>query len=297
MKAPGKNGEYKAFLAAKRIEARFAGIEPKDVPERGKTELTQNLTRACALWMDGKGFKPVETEVGVARGWVADVAGVIIPTQTECINLKLIQRPPRSDWARRDDAAYYGSFRERYIEWRTSYTKIPSILTAHIEVKTSVADFRQDSKWSRPDSPTNLKYVAMPRGMIAQEKWPGGWGVILYGCSQPELNGNASEHLQCARPSPLYSVSVEQSRDVILQIGIRRDNVGRYERLRKLSQRIRISDNKRKSLERITSIISFVLRIAEGHDIEDAKTWSGVRVELPPYILEQLHEFQKKIAP
>lgn len=272
-----------------------ASIPQMELPERGKTELTQNITRACVLWMDAKGFKPVETEVGISSGWIADVASVIVPTQTECINLKLVRRPPRLDWSRRDDASYQ-AHRSRYDAWRADYEKTPGILTALIEVKSSVADFRGDKKWSLSGSPTNLKYVAMPRGMIPQEKWPTGWGVILYGCSQPELNGNVASHLQCVRPSPIYEVSIEQSRNVILQIAIRRDNVGRYERLRKLSQRIRIEDNERKSLDRITHAISFALKIAEGHSVEESKLYSGIRSPLPPYILEKIEDFRKKVA-
>lgn len=274
-------------------------VAEQDMPERGKTELTQNLTRACVLWMDGKGFKPVETEVCVnlRPTWIADLAGVIIPTQTERINLKLIRRSPRNDWSRRHDNDYQDRFRQQYEDWQAEYRKIPAILTALIEVKTSVADFRQDGKWALPVSPTNLKYIAMPRGMIAQEKWPTGWGVILYELAQSDRTDNASDHLRCAKPSPIYQVSVEQSRNVILQIAMRRDNIGRYERLRKLSQRIRIADNERKSLERITHAISFVLSLAEGKSVEDAKCWSGIRVDLPPYIHERLREFQNKVRP
>jgi hypothetical protein len=67
--------------------------------DRNKTELTQNVTRIASLWLNRKGFKPVETEVCVEwrhkKAWIADVAGVIAPTQTELIDLKLIRRPPR----------------------------------------------------------------------------------------------------------------------------------------------------------------------------------------------------------
>lgn len=273
-----------------------------ETPDRNKTELTQNVTRYAVLWLDAKGFKPVETEVsiGVSRGWVADVGGAIMPTQTEYINLKLIRRPPRYDFDRRDKPGYQERYREVRDEWNTDYRKLPGILTAIIEVKTSVADFQRDIKFQIAGyDTTNLRYIAMPAGLLAKEKWPTGWGILLYGSSdQIELNGGAPEPtLRCVQPSPLFNSSVEQSRRVILQLAIRRDHVSRYARLRAFQKRICIDNAERKSLTRIRQAISFVLGIAEGHSVEDAKLMSGLRVALPNHITERIDRLKEKLSP
>jgi hypothetical protein len=64
--------------------------------DRNKSPITHEVTDAVAVWLDAHGFKPVETEVPMVAGWVADLAAVICPTQTELIALQLIKRPPRS---------------------------------------------------------------------------------------------------------------------------------------------------------------------------------------------------------
>jgi len=69
--------------------------------DRNKTDLTHAVTQAAMTWLDERGFKPVETEVEIARGWVADLASAIFPTPTELINLKLI--PHRPDWEAEDE--------------------------------------------------------------------------------------------------------------------------------------------------------------------------------------------------
>jgi hypothetical protein len=271
--------------------------------DRNKTELTQNVTRVASLWLDSKGFKPVETEVCVEwrgrKAWIADVAGVIAPTQTEMIDLKLIRRPPRHDWSRRQDPVYENRYHELQKAWDEDYRKIIGILTALVEVKTSVSDFRRDEKWTYETfTATNLRYLALPTGLIPQEKWPDGWGILLFGSSsQLQLSGHDdSPSIRCVRPSPIFPVSVEQSRDVILQLAIRRDHQTRYENLRKLNQEIRISDVERVSIDRVSKALDFALRIARGASIEEAKMMSALRCELPPRILEKVREFQKEIV-
>ena len=54
-----------------------------------KTPLTHRITALAAAFLDAHGFKPVETEVPVASGWVADVASFVYPTMTEAKKLRL----------------------------------------------------------------------------------------------------------------------------------------------------------------------------------------------------------------
>lgn len=238
--------------------------------DRNKTELTQNITRNVALWLDGKGFKPVETEVGVERGWVADVAGVCLPTQTELIDLRLINRPPR--WS---DAKV-----PQYEEWKTRFAALPSRLLALVEVKTSVGDYRGDRKWTAP-WPVNLCYVAMPEGMIPANEWPAGWGVIQF-----SKNG---EHIRkIVPPAAIATVGADQFASVVLALAIARDHVTRYARLRELSRQIRLAEGERKTVARVSNAIAFVRSVMKGKPIEEAASWHGIRTKLPGYILEDL---------
>ncbi len=45
-----------------------------------KSKLTENVTEAVIVWLKEKGFKPVQTEVRIANGWVADIASILRPT-------------------------------------------------------------------------------------------------------------------------------------------------------------------------------------------------------------------------
>jgi hypothetical protein len=91
--------------------------------DRNKTEITHNITRLAALWLDNHGFKPVETEVGVDQGWIADIAGVGCLTQTEYIGLKLLKRPPR--WHYDANPSQQIIYEDAYQVWRAARDVIP----------------------------------------------------------------------------------------------------------------------------------------------------------------------------
>lgn len=251
--------------------------------DRNKTELTQNITRQSALWLDGKGFKPVETEVQVARSWIADIAGVCCPTQTEMIELKLVARPPRYSYSQMTNPAAKQSYESKYKEWREKFEKIPQRLTALVEVKTSVSDFKGDRKWTS-EWPTHLCYVAMPEGMIPADKWPQGWGVILF--------SQSGDTIRKVFPSEVRNVAIEQQLEVVLAVAVARDHVTRHARIRQLQKEVRVEAGCRKTLSRIQSAIQFVLKVQEGTPIEDARQCCGIRSELPDYILRSLGKIQ-----
>lgn len=256
------------------------------MPDRNKTELTQNITRLAALWLDEKGFKPVETEVGVAQSWVADVAGVCVPTQTELIKLKLIPRAPSWDYTTTDDTLV-ALHRERYAAWEKRRAAVPPVLTAVIEVKTSVSDFRGDPKWTRAWS-TNLCYVAMPEGMIVREMWPAGWGVILF-----SQDGGT---IRKVFPSECRTVTSEDQLNVVLSLAIRRDNVTRYERLREMQKRICLADGERKTVSRVADAVRFVKYYLEGVPIEEALRYYGIRAKLPDYVVRELEQLRATLG-
>ena len=251
--------------------------------DRNKTDLTHRLTDLATAWLDGKGFKPVETEVGVAQGWVADIAGVCVPTQTERIELKLIAPPPRSPSfsarAAVDHEAIIERYNADYRAWRAQYELLPERLTALVEVKTSVGDYRRDRKWAAP-WPTNLCFVAKPEGLIPPEDWPAEWGVIL--CS---ANGTT---IRRVRPSRIHPVTMEQQLEVILNLAVARDHVTRHARFRDLAKTQRVAEGERLTVSRVSSAIQFVQAVIQGRPIEEATSYYGIRARLPQHVLDSL---------
>jgi hypothetical protein len=92
--------------------------------DQNKTEITKHITAATCFWLDERGCKPVETEVSVTWGWIADIASVICPSNTELQELKLIRRAPK--WSKRAE-------REA---WEVEVKVISRMMTVVVEVKT-----------------------------------------------------------------------------------------------------------------------------------------------------------------
>jgi hypothetical protein len=251
--------------------------------DRNKTELTQNITRQVALWLNGKGFKPVETEVGVAKAWVADVAGVCCPTQTELIGLRLIGRSPR--WRSGGDQTLQQAALDA---WRATMAAIPSPLTAAVEVKTSIGDFRGDRKWTAAEWPTNLCYVAMPANMIPREQWPDGWGVILF-----SKNGTTIRNVF---PPRWRSMAAEQSLKVVLALAVRRDHATRYARVREFQKQVRITDGERKTVSRVADVVRLVRSVMNGKPVQEALRYHGIRASLPEHVVQDLASLCPKDA-
>lgn len=167
---------------------------------------------------------------------------------------------------------------------------IPSPLTATVEVKTSVSDFRGDRKWTATDWPTNLCFVAMPEGMIPQEKWPKGWGVILF--------SKEGTTVRRSIPSEIRTVSHEQQLNVVLSLAVARDHVTRHARLREFQKKIRIADGERKTVGRVCDAISLVTAVMKGEPVERALAARNIRAKLPQFLLDELRALrvEKPIA-
>src|SRR4030043_963800 len=109
--------------------------------DRNKTDLTHRVTALAAAYLTTRGFHPVETEVFVERGWIADLAGYCYPVESELKKLHLIGGRsiiPEIDYAEK----YFFSY--------------GSLLTAIVEVKTSRSDFTSDWKFKTKIYPANL---------------------------------------------------------------------------------------------------------------------------------------------
>ena len=211
--------------------------------DRNKTGLTHAVTQAITVWLNKRGFKPIETEVPVADGWVADLASAIIPTRTELQELKFVPRCPG-----------YQELELR-AEWRTKTDSLRRLMTVLVEIKTSRGDFKNDTKWQR-EVPSDLAYLAVPAGMITPSEWPEGYGILEY--------YEARGVVLCQRVPIIRQVAPEVQRDILYEIAMRRDHDTRYERIRKINKEIRIQRNGDVSRTRINDAVRLVLAVAKG---------------------------------
>jgi hypothetical protein len=224
------------------------------LPDRNKTDLTHDVTASVMRYLDEQGFKPVETEVPVADGWIADLAGVIVPTQTEAVNMKLIPRKPQYDYNRWRDAEYRARREAMTAECEARFNALPCPITALVEVKTSRADFSKDKKWTMP-APTNLCYLAVPAGMLKPSEYPEGWTV---------LSVSEGGDVQTVQRGILHSVPVERQLQTVLAIAVRRDHQTRYARLREFEKAQRCERAERVSLMRFAYAVRAIAKIVRG---------------------------------
>lgn len=251
--------------------------------DRNKTPLTHAITQRVALWMDERGFKPVETEVSLGDRWIADLAGVITPSQTELIDLKLIKRAPRLSIAESSAAFHAG-----WAEWRATMAAIPSILTCAVEVKVSKSDFTGDWKWQAP-AQTDLRYVALPRGLIPDHEWPADWGVI-------EVCPDGSKVLKVHKPI-LAPMTTEQRLSVVLALAVRQFNTVRYAKVREWQKEVNLSHAHERIAGRMQDAIAVVLDVAHGRrTVDEALRGRGIRTKLPEWTLKELGALHGKLG-
>lgn len=241
------------------------------IQDRNKSELTRKATAAAARYLDEHGCKPIETEVPVADGWIADLASVIEPTATELVSLKLMRRCPR----------YKPGTRDEYKQWWAEAKEMQQLLTVLVEVKTSRSDFRGDRKWLEV-LPVNLAYLAIPKSVkVKPEEWPQGWGVLMY--------DEAKDLVRCVRAPQVHLVSLKQQRDAILAVAVRREHHTRYERLREFQREQRIDQVEEKSVMRIVTVARLMHSIAKGEhgSVQGALEWHRVK-GIPKYFMPEL---------
>jgi hypothetical protein len=237
--------------------------------DQNKTELTKQITAATCFWLDERGIKPVETEVTIASGWIADIAGVSCPTETELQDLKLIRRKPK--WKKPQ---------EEKDAWQFEASILNRMMTVVVEVKTSRSDFRGDHKWEWP-APADLCWIAAPAGLIAETEKPKDWGLLEYSDKRDCM-------ISRVRP-PLRTTTAEQQRDLIHAVACRRDNQTRYEHINRLRKEYREDDKQRISLTRVQDAMRAALSIARGEhgSVEGALEYHRIKLK-GVYQLEML---------
>lgn len=182
------------------------------IADRNKTSLTHVVTAASRDWLSAHGFKPVETEVCVGRRWIADLGALLIPTQTELIQLRLLRRAPQ--WS------LQGS--EAYRLWEQERAALMRYMCCIVEVKTTRSDYRHDHKWTKL-IPTDLAFLAVPKGLLSEAEWPVGWGILEW----DEVHG--IRYRRVATPS---AQEADTQRDFVCSLAMRQFNQINYELLR-----------------------------------------------------------------
>lgn len=211
--------------------------------DQNKTEITKQITSATCFWLDERGCKPVETEVSVALGWIADIASVICPSNTELQELKLIRRAPK--WSKRAE-------REA---WEAEVAAMACMMTVIVEVKTSRGDFLGDKKWNAPPL-ADLSWIAAPSGLIAESERPQGWGIL-------EHSGGRDCMISRCAPQ-IRMTTAEQQRNLIHAVACRRDNHTRYEHVNRIRKQYAEENKQRESLTRVKDAMRAALSVAHG---------------------------------
>lgn len=198
--------------------------EPLD---RNKTDLTHRATATAAAWLDTIGCKPVETEVPVADGWVADAASFWCPTLTEARNARLLRPPIVPPDIQRDSLEALAHM----------YRSAGGRLTIVVEVKTSRADFLKDlgrkygtygdgvNKRAQLLPPAHLCVLATTPGVIGDKEWLLDWGQLL-------LSADGSRVTRWKGGWDINPQSPRQIENLLASVAIRRDHATRYARLR-----------------------------------------------------------------
>lgn len=222
--------------------------------DRNKSELTHRVTDAAELYLAVRGCKPIAPEVfipsnlrkasEVTTGWIADLAALLNPTQTECIMLKLIGRRPE----------YKNT--ERILEWQRKLETMQRLSAVIVEVKTSRSDFNCDWKWNQA-IPATMAYLAIPAGIIKQVEWPDGWGILEY------IEGR--QCVICRRP-PTIQVPIDDSmmKWFIYAVAIRKENILQYADNKASEQTNRIEENQSVTRARVIDCMRAVRSIVKG---------------------------------
>lgn len=257
-------------------------------PDRNKTKATREITAHVVTWLDSQGFKPIETECFVTRGWQADIATLICPTRTEAVRLHLAPRAPNWQMSQRDRSRAA----TMQLAHEAAYTALPGPISVLVEVKVTPGDLKQDRKWELP-APTDLRFLAVPPELLEMATRYATalkWGLL-------RVN---TQGVRVIRWPLIDPVSVEQRLKVIYEIAIRRDHRTRHAALRETQKQARVVHNRDNvTPQRWSRAIDAVLTIANGggkyprslryETVEQVLRVNRVS-KLPAYLIERLEE-------
>jgi hypothetical protein len=202
------------------------------IGDRNKTDLTLRTTAAAAAWLHNIGAKAVESEVYVGEKWVADLAAFWQPTLTEikrtrllCVPESYSTSPAKMNWKDGED---YKVAMQRYLSefsawrkingtlWEKALEALPTWISIVLEVKTSRADFRKDTKWKSAPM-ADMQVLSFSKGILQPEEIPAGWWGLMHSAETGSL-------LKVVRREPPRDVGINQRCRVIANIAERQHN-------------------------------------------------------------------------
>jgi len=238
--------------------------------DRNKTALTHKLTAAAVAYLHLRGCKPIETEVGVAKGWIGDIATFVYPSYTEKNKLKLTHF------------------------WRDELRG--QLLTVLVEVKTARADYLKDKKrkFTSGIFPAHLCYLAYPKGLICPDEIPEGWFGM-----EATKNGESiwRNHWEKGQ---IHSPQVIESLQIVAAVAIRRDHRTRYRAMRDWMRAHRAKENERKKRWRMNDLLTAIVLFFEGKEqrtIEEVLNYYGFKPRgFSKPLYERLTELRNIVA-
>lgn len=249
--------------------------------DRNKTALTHRVTAVAAACLAGIGCKPVETEVEVRAGWIADVASYWYPTWTEAKKMHLHKRVRELLQITADN--------ERNLLFH-AYGHGP--FTVLVEVKTTRADFTRDTrKWDAETFPAHVCFLAFPAGVVKPEEIPQGWYAI-------ETSKDGTTVRKIHRPfGRLHPQHPGLVLDFVASVGIRRDHRTSYAATRQwlASYRARATEDKRSysTARLLEGLANWLQHKGDNPERPLAKLLSELGIKkLPHYLKKSLEDLE-----
>ncbi len=240
--------------------------------DRNKTPLTHRVTATAVAFLDGMFCRPIETEVQVDQGWVADIATFLEPTMTASRKLKLHDRFIDGEFVKRADI-YRGYGRSlEYYEWP---------LTVIVEVKTTRQDFLKDVKGKFERSkPAHLCFLAYPTDIVRDNEIPKGWGAL-------RMTKDGKRIFRRPRQPRVEPQHPGHTIRLLAEIAKRRDSRTRRKAFRDWMKAYRMEDSERKKRYTVNQVVIQIVRwltsrdVSLGEDLtlKDILDQVGVRVD------------------
>ncbi len=247
--------------------------------DANKLPLTHRVTALAAAYLNNLGCKPVETEVPIRPGWIADVASYWYPTQTEVKKLGLNKNVA---------ALYEGnpSDYRKVMDWVVG----EGLLTVVAEVKVSRSDFAADArKWTTDVSPANLCFLAYPTGVV--EALPRGW----YGIETTK-DGSRIQKIHRAYTRFHAQFSAQQL-DLVAAVGIRRDHRTRHRAVSDWLKAYRVEDRTKQAQYSAADLLHGLAEWVQGEgwradrSLRDVLSKLGLK-KVPAYAREAVAYFE-----
>ncbi len=199
--------------------------------DRNKSQLTHVATATAAFWLANIGCKPIESEVPLPNGTIADLAAVWTPTPTEAKLSRLLK-----------DLVPDSVKTEQINQLQWVFRRVAGRITIAVEIKVSKSDFARDlgKKYARSfrERPslrpcTHFLIVAAPQSVISKSE--------TLDCGVLSLSEDCSRVIKWRGPWHENAVFPGDIEDVIAAIAVRQHNVKAYANLRRALKGYRAS--------------------------------------------------------